>query len=213
MNAIVEKIIFNRPAFYIFLVLIFITSLGLLCYGSCANKLPNAKDISMYPLERPPVSMPMEFYISNDFSDNQIKIITKAAEHIEKSFNYKVKINLKTWIPEPQFSENEYLINDKKTIWKKSAQNEEVLRLLLKHSLCADGISKGDFVLIVDEFNNIKDDKLFVIVVHELMHQLGMEHIYNDYPAAMNIGGNNANITIYDKIQFCYIYNCSANSI
>lgn len=86
----------------------------------------------------------------------------------------------------------------------------EILRLQLKTSLNADGVSKGDFIIIMNDFDSVKQDnnKLFIIVMHELGHQIGLEHIRPQYSALMNINGNDGIITDNDLLVLCSKYNC-----
>lgn len=208
----IKKIILNKGLFYGSLIALTILVIILLSFGNCCSNPKEEKltvtDITMYPLDRGTVSFPLDFYVvKSNFTNNQFNILNKAAKEIETILKIP-KINLIPYDPPTNFSEETYLIFDRKTFWKMSGLNEEVLKLQIKHGICASAVSKGDFILIFDDFGNLDDEYLFIAAKHEILHQLGMEHIYPQYPALMNVGANKGIITEFDKMQFCFLYKC-----
>lgn len=204
-------ILFKDVAVFIGSVIaIFILSIALLIYGTCgANNSINMNELVMYPIEKPAQTFPMNVNIVNEFSDDQIQIIENAAQDWNKFSKGRVVINFNIkWIPQEQFSESVYKDFPDKTIWLKTGNEPEVVKLFMKYSVIADAFTVNNFMVIVDPFNNLANEKLYIIALHEFGHFLSLEHIYPKYPALMNVGGNNGNFTNYDKMEFCFLYKC-----
>jgi len=202
----------NKPLFIGFLIGLTILVFVLLIYGACkTTTYPTAQEISLYPLDRPIASMPFELNIvKDDFTEKQISIVRDAVMDWQKfSDNRLIFIINEDWEPPVNFSYDFYSTYPHKTLWMKTGDDMGVVELFLKYSIIGDAFSVGNFVLIINDFNSIKDNKLYIILMHEISHQLGLEHIKDAYPALMNLGGNNGKFTIYDKIMFCELYGCN----
>ena len=199
----------NVPFFIASCIGVLVLALVLLVYESCMKKDILATDMVMFPMDRPIPTLPMDLYITDEFSDNQIKILEKAAKDWETFSNGIVKINLvKGFDPPTFFSEDFYKEFSKHTIWMKTGNEEEVVKLFMKYSIVGDGFSVGNFIVVVNAFNKLDDNTLYTIFAHEISHQLGFEHIKNEYKALMNPGGNFGQFTNNDKIVFCFRYQC-----
>lgn len=80
---------------------------------------------------------------------------------------------------------------------------------------CADNWqyeTKGNFIMVIDDYlESFSEQKFRAIVMHEIGHQLALEHIKPEYPALMNLNLNmyNSQITKYDLIVLRSIYNSS----
>ena len=208
-----KELLFNRPLFISLLSIFTLVVISLLVYCSVfIPQTPKVEEMVMYPLNRPIVTFPFEInVVDGDFNITQQKVLesvanswkTKTKDLIDIKFNF----NWKAPLP---FSESNYIQYGQKTIWLRDSSDPEILRLQLKTSLNADGISKGDFIIIMNDFDSVKQDnnKLFTIVMHELGHQIGLEHIRSQYPALMNINGNDGIITDNDLLVLCFRYNC-----
>jgi len=75
----------------------------------------------------------------------------------------------------------------------------------INFSIAANGFSGGNFIVIVDDLMYGKN-LLYITLKHELGHSFGLLHIKKEYPALMNLGGNNGNITKWDIMQFEFLY-------
>lgn len=202
----------NVPVFVATVIGIFALACGLLIYGTVKPQetIINVPNILDYPVEKPAQSFPMKINITNEFSDNQIKIIQQAANDWNKFTKGKVIINLiLNWIPPEPFSESFYKDYSEKTIWMKTGNEDEVVKLFLKYSIIGNGFTIGNTMIVINQFDNITANELYIIVIHELGHFISCEHINKKYPALMNVTGNYGHFTNYDKAEFCYIYKCN----
>ncbi len=210
------SILLDHRLFMVIVALIGVLSVGLLVYGGCRGQQTDptvkAEDIVLYPMDRGTVEFPLEINIvDGDFNESQFATLQKAATTWSQATKGLVNIKLnKNYNPPMLFSSSNYENFGKKTMWKRSgATDNEVVKLQLKYSICADAVSVGDFIMILDDFNNLSNDKLYIVALHEWGHQLGLEHVKPQYPALMNIGGNNGEITKYDNLCLCSLYKCN----
>ncbi|MDO8610185.1 MAG: hypothetical protein Q7R95_06545 [bacterium] len=183
---------------------------GLLIYMQFFMPLPQASELVLYPLTRPTVNFPLEInVVKGDFNLQQQKVLNSCVNNWKEKSNgvVDIKLNMDWNAPKP-FSEINYLNFGQKTLWMRDSNDPEVLMLKLKSSMIADGVSKGDFIMVINDKNEVDLDKLYIIVLHEISHQLGLEHIKPEYPALMNLGGNNGVITKYDLVVLCSLYKC-----
>jgi len=201
----------NVPVFIATVIGIFTLACGLLIYGAVKAPEPiNVPDILDYQIEKPAQTFPMKINITDEFSDNQIKIIQKAADDWNKFTKGKVIITLSpNWIPPEMFSEDFYRDYSEKTMWMKTGNEAEVVKLFLKYSIVGDGFTIGNTMVIINQFDKLDPNRLYVVVVHEIGHFLNLQHINKRYPALMNVTGNQGQFTNYDKAEFCYIYKCN----
>lgn len=178
------------------------------------NNYPSAQEISLYPLDRPIPMMPIEFNLaSGEFSEKEVAIIRSALTNWENFSSNKVSFILnESWEPVQEFNQSFYETYPINTIWMKTGDENEIAKMFLKYSITADGFAVGNFIVIINQFQKMTEQRLYMIMMHEIGHKLGMEHIKNDYPALMNLGGNNGKFSIYDKIMFCELYKCQLNS-
>lgn len=201
----------NKPVFIIFLALFSLFVLISLVYCQIKGPVyPTATQISEYPLDRPIPVMPVEFNLAEgEFTEKEVLVIRRALYDWQKFSNNKVSFILnENWQPIQCFSPDFYETYEKNTVWMKTGDEEGVAKLFLKYSISAEGFAVGNFIVIINQFETITENKLYMIMKHEIGHKLGFEHIKKEYPALMNIGGNNGKFTDYDKIMFCELYDC-----
>lgn len=207
----------SKPMFIGFLICFTVLVMSLLVYGAACRSTPypSAKDISLYPLDRPIPTMPFELNIvKGDFNEKQISIVRKVVDEWEDFSKGELAFVLNEgWAPPEDFSVDLYSNYPSRTLWMRSGDDPGVVELFIRYSIVGDGFSVGNFILVVNDFGKIDDYKLYLILMHEIGHQLGMEHIKDNYPALMNIGGNEGEFSIYDKIMFCELYNCNFNDL
>jgi len=208
-----KEILFNRPLFIALMSIFTLGVISLLVYCTAfMPQTPKVEDMILYPLDRPIVQFPFEInVVDGDFNESQQKVLLNVANTWKVKTNgvADIKFNMNWKAPMP-FTEFNYIYYGKKTMWLRDSNDPEILRLQLNSSLNADGVSKGDFIVIMNDFDSVKHDnnKLFVIVMHEIGHQVSLEHIRPQFPALMNINGNDGVITDNDLIVLCTRYNC-----
>ena len=199
----------NVPFFIVSCIGILVLAIVLLAYGSCMKKEILATDMVMFPMDRPVPSIPLDLYVTDEFSEHQINILQKSADDWNKFSNGIIKINLiKDFVPPTFFSEDFYRNYSKHTIWMKTGNEEEVAKLFLEYSICGDGFSIGSFIVVINPFDKLEDNTLYTIFSHEIGHTLSLEHVKPEYKALMNPGGNFGQFTNNDKIVFCFRYQC-----
>jgi hypothetical protein len=183
-------------------IIIFITIILFSC-----NPVIDVSEIILYPITKR-IDFPVDFYVTEEFTDNQIQIVKSCLNHWTVKTNGMAKINIVShWIPENIFSDYFYSTYPKKTIWLKDWRDDLIVPLVLKYSATATGYSVDNYIIIVKD-SQFNDDVLCQAVLHEVGHQMGLQHIKIQYPALMNISANNGIITKYDLAEFCFIYNC-----
>jgi predicted Zn-dependent protease len=193
--------------FFILFLLPFILFFG--CESCNKEKLPNVdvNDIAEYEIIEPARQFPLELCVQ-DFDKTQQDAIKKALSDWNKFSNsivtYNVQFDCDLQVP---FTSLYYCDYDKITVWRKDWNDPSIFDLQMKYSLVADGFSIDNFIVIVD-VGNLDYNYTYTIFAHEFGHTLGMEHIKIKYPALMNVTGNNGSFTGYDKVMFCYIYDC-----
>jgi len=209
----IRAIILDHNLFIATVIGIFVLAVGLLIYGQFFVKDPKVQEIVVYQIEKKPVQFPLELNVSDDFTKEQVGVLSESCRLWETATHGQAKFKIiSDWQPPEAFTESAYLTYPKNTVWKKSSTNPNVVGLALKHGF-ADGIQKGNFLIVLDDYNNIENSKLKVVFAHELGHMMGFEHLKPQYPGLMDIGGNDGQITKYDMIQFCHLYNCDSNSM
>jgi len=207
---IFKELLFNRTLFIGFLCAFTLGVIVLLiCLQFNPQIKPKANDLILYPLDKQPVNFPMVLnYDKSFFTKEQETIIKNSAIVWNKQSNGIVDIKVNSeWIAPVPFSRNAYEFFGKKTIWVIKEDNPEITKLQLQTSINADGIAIGDFIVII-KTNNITNKKLSIIALHEIGHMIGLEHIKEQYPALMNLNGNDGIFTEYDLITLCSKYNC-----
>jgi len=205
-----KDIIFNKTLFVSCLIIFTLFVTSLLVFEQCTPKvLPKAPDIVLYPLDKAPVTFPMMLnYDRSLFTPEQENIIKNSAIVWKNKSNKVVDIRVNTeWKAPVSFSRNAYEFYGEKTIWLKDISDPEITKLQLQTSVNADGITIGDFIVIIKD-STMTNSKFSIITLHEIGHMIGLEHIKEQYPALMNLGGNNGVITEYDLITLCYKYDC-----
>lgn len=212
----IKKLLLDRKLFLISIGIFFVGVVILLFCGqinSSEDQL-KAEDILDVPITRPKVEFPLVFnVIDTDFNDNEKEVLQSCADNWQYETKGLVNIVFNfDWSPPIEFDEVFYEAFPQKTIWKRKSNKEEVLLLLLKSNLVADGVSIGNFIMVIDDYlDPLSEQKFRAIVMHELGHQLALEHINPKYPALMNLNLNiyNSQITKYDLIVLHSIYNSS----
>ncbi len=206
----IRDVIFSHSLFIGSLIVFTLGVVALLVYGECSpNAKPKATDIVLYPLDRPTLRFPIELNLEKEaFTSQQLEIINNCTKVWKEKSNNVVDIRVnQNWKAPYAFSKNNYKDFGAKTIWLKDPNDIEVAKLELETSVNANGIAIGDFILIVKD-SSLDGNKFYTIVLHELGHMVGLEHVKSQYPALMNLGANNGVITNYDLITLCYRYNC-----
>lgn len=169
---------------------------------------PSVKDIVLYPIKKQPVEFPLELYVTDQYTPAEVKSLDKACSEWKKATDGVASFNIYyPWDPPENFSEYVFLDYPKRTIWKGRTIDPNVTELIMKHGFF-DGVQKGNFILVLDDFGDISYNKLHIILKHELGHMIGLEHLRTEYMGLMHIGANQGIITKYDMIQFCSLYSC-----
>lgn len=202
------SILLDHRLFMAVVGLIFIGTFAALIYGQWFAKDPRAEDIVEYPLDRPPVAFPMELYVADEFSDKQLQLIHKAASDWESFTRGVARVKLvEHWVPEYPFDPDTYQTYSKRTLWYKKTTDPSITSLILKHGFF-DGVTKGDYIVVVEPVNVLPDTQLYIVIKHELGHLFALEHLKPQYPGLMLVGGNDGDFTHFDTIQFCHFYRC-----
>jgi len=211
-NKIIHFLFLDIKVFIISIICFTILTIGLLVYGSSCVKSSalSPNDILMYPITKPPQTFPLKFHVTDEFSNNKIALFQKAASDWNIFSNGIVTMEFEfNWEPPVYFSADYYETYGKNTIWMKTGNEEEVVKLFLKYSIVGDGFTIGNFIVIINPFDKLDDKTLQIIIAHEMFHVLGGEHIKKEYPALLNPGGNGGVFTNNDKLVFCSIYKCA----
>ena len=195
-----------------------VLAISLLIYGTCClkNGEIEARNIVLYPLDQPAITMPLDVYMTDEFSPGQVEIYKKAAADWGKFTNGIVKINvISDYSPPEFFSESFYKNFSKHTVWSKTGQEEEVVKMFLKYAFTADAFTVSNVMVIINPFNNLDDNKLHIIFLHEIGHFLSLQHLdtKHGYHGLMEVDGNDGLFTKYDAIEFCFLYKCDYNKL
>lgn len=214
MNATLKKIIFNRPAFYAFLVLVTLSIIGLLCYAQCnPEPLPTAEEITQDTPYNSPVEFPKKIYIADTdrFTTEQIQLMKNGLADWNRATKGVFDITLvEDWDPPKAFS-RDYEFYDKITLWRRNVNDIEYAYLALQHTFFS-GVAKGNMIVLTDD-SEYTDEEFEIIFKHEVGHIVGLGHLKEEYPGLMHIGGNKGVITKYDLILFCNTYSCKDGTL
>ncbi len=204
----IKQILWSKELVYVVVALITITSLSLLTYLSCkSSNLPPINNVVMYELDKSKaVVFPMDLYVpENEFKDNEIAILEKATNDWYAATKGVVNIKLVKNAKMPTFfSMDNYKDYPKKTIWKRNANSEEAVKHFIRHSINGNGFTIGNYILIIED--GLNDNTMYITFKHELSHSIGCEHVRNEYPALMNVGGNSGIITRWDLFVIDTLY-------
>jgi len=194
---------------------VFLISLGVMTVGIVAMliylqflyepKPINVDEILEYPLERHPLIFPCMLHCHgfdeywNDRLQDAINIWYKATDKRIifgcQIFEAKQRFDLDT------------ARDGHPSIWVMKKDDPALVRLLTQYSMVAGGYCVGNVIVIVDEEDEDQTEEYHTtVLLHELGHLLGMEHIKPKYPALMNLGANKGQITKYDLAVLDSIY-------
>ena len=197
-------------SFFVYTLLIIIS---LSCPSCVQNKnIYNLPDdmVIVTDVDGPIKLFPVNYYVTNQFTKQQVKALRESTNYWEKESNGIVKINIVPEWKEPvPFDHDYYRYYSKKTVWLFDSNTKTAKELYNKFESFI-GLSYGNYIVIinVDPSIGIDDMKLTIVFSHELGHQFGMEHINCKYEALMNNDCNYGNITKWDMLLFCSLYDC-----
>jgi len=213
MNSKLKQILFNRPAFYISLIVITIFIVGLLAYGQCnPEPLPSAKEITEDVSYNNPTMFPTYIYVVDEFSPNQIAAMKSALLDWNKKTKGIFYVELiENWAAPKDFDPAFYEFYDKITLWNRNVNDINYAYLAYQHTFFS-GAVKGSMIVMTDD-KEYTDREFEIIFKHEVGHIAGLGHLKTEYPGLMHIGGNQGFISKYDLILFCNTYECLPGTI
>lgn len=168
----------------------------------------------MYPSKTYPAHVHTSIYIDRNFSSEEQEYITAAALDWSINTNHIIDYDI---IPLPS-SEKISLVNSLIFI-KMSPDNPNIILLdhAKKNTTLAFYNESGPLPFIAVVSDRLDEDNYKEVMLHELGHSLGLEHVKGDdgldtlmYPY-VELGATH--ITPTDLKQFCKLYRCDANKL
>lgn len=192
-----------------FFTLLFCFIIFFVLHISCFRVVKPVKveDIIVPTQVGPPIKFPITYYVDSKFTEHEFNVIQDGVAEIEKNSKGIVKIKLEMFTALKGYLPEFYTTLPFKTIWKLNREDPVIKAMFEQRGKNFAGFSYGNSVLIIMDYSRT-DERLKAVLIHEMLHQIGMNHIDNKYPAIMNSNLGPLKITKWDMLQFCHFYKC-----